>query len=71
MNFDYILNVETDVKITLLDAQGKAVKTFSLGLKAKGYNQEEIDVSSLNSGLYLCRIGTNSSSVTQKILITH
>ena len=71
MNFDYILNVETDVKITLLDAQGKAVKTFPLGLKAKGYNQEAIDVSSLNSGLYLCRIGTNSSSVTQKILITH
>ena len=69
--FDFVLNKEADVKVSLFDSQGKEVKSYLLGKKFKGHNQQEIDVANLNSGLYLCRIATNTSFITQKFTITH
>ena len=69
--FDFVLNKEADVKVSLFDSQGKEVKSYLLGKKVKGHNQQEIDVANLNSGLYLCRIATNSSFITQKFTINH
>ncbi len=70
-NFDFVLNRETEVTVSLFDSQGKEVRMFPLGKKTKGYNQQEIDISNLKAGIYLCRITAKGSFSTQKFSIVH
>ncbi len=69
INFDYILKRETNVKIAIVDSHGREVKSYHLSNKSKGYNQQELDISSLPTGIYMCRVITDNSFSTQKFSI--
>ena len=56
INIDYILPFDDVVTIDLYDAKGAHVKNIFSGAATAGLNKLDVDVSSLNLGVYACRI---------------
>jgi len=52
----YSLKDESEVRIKIYDITGKLIQTIIVGNKSKGYNETQIDLSNMASGIYLYRL---------------
>lgn len=57
------------VKVELIDAEGKALKTLFNGNLNKGVNNIEVDISNLKGQQYFYKITTPSGSETKRVLL--
>ncbi len=69
MNVNYYADNQTLQKLTVYDILGKAIFKKQLIPKSKGYNQENIDLSNLASGIYLLSINDSKNSNIKKIIL--
>lgn len=58
-----------DVKIELFDLLGNNVKTVNYGKVTAGTYNSNIDLSGLNTGIYLIQVTAGTSTTTQKLVI--
>lgn len=62
---------ETDnIVLSLLDINGRLIKTIDQGQKSKGTYSYQIDLSQYQSGIYLITLKTKKLKYTQKIMLT-
>ena len=64
----YKLSNNSSVEITMMDLMGRVVLQKNLSQQAAGIHLMELDLSQLPSGVYLCRIYTDRSSETLKVV---
>jgi hypothetical protein len=59
--------MDQDIKVTMMDIQGKEVahKTIS----GKNLGEESIDLSSANKGIYIMKVETGSQVYTLKVQV--
>ena len=67
INFN--LNEVCDVEIEITDLSGKVVYTNSLN-NATGFQNINLNVENMNSGLYFVNLKTNGESISKKLTIT-
>ena len=61
--------VDSPLKISILDLNGRLIKNLSEEFRALGDYDEVYDISDLNSGKYIIKIETKESKVTRKLII--
>ena len=67
---NYNLKKECELKVNLIDAQGKMVQTIDLANKSAGKNTERINLTQgISSGMYLVNININDQMLTKKIMV--
>ena len=64
------LNNTTDAQVIVKDLAGKQVIAETVNGKA-GYNNVELNVANLNSGVYFYSVVVNGNATTKKLVITH
>jgi len=50
---------------------GKEIQVVLNSLQNVGAHQSDLDVSTLNSGIYVCKMSIGDEVVIQRILVTH
>lgn len=65
----YSLEVASDVNVGLYDLQGKLLTSRSLGKMQAGAGSFEMDVKSLESGVYICKINVGTKEYKRKITV--
>lgn len=65
------VNVEDDLKIELFDVNGKFVHSIFEGFSRGGQRNFFFDASKVNNGLYIIKIQSSKSIITQRIVIQH
>lgn len=68
INITLSLSESTNTILEIYDAQGKLVATPNLGNKAQGEHNLSINVSNLQSGLYLLKIIAGENTVTKRFI---
>ena len=68
LHINFNLPEENEITITLFDLQGKLVVEKALGKKPPGENQEVLDISTLLNGTYICRIISENTTITKKVI---
>ena len=64
----YYLHVQAEVKVELIDAQGKLVEARQIGKQAKGLHLLEFDQAGLANGFYFVKLNVNGRFATQRII---
>jgi hypothetical protein len=72
-NASFLLNLITSsyVTIDICDAIGTKVVTFNKGQLSKGEHKVDLDVSTLNAGIYFCTVTAGSKSISNKMIVKH
>jgi len=65
------LNTPGTVDIQLLDQTGKRIATIFSGHKPAGTHKVQHELSNLATGIYFCRLTSNGSTVTRKLIKTN
>lgn len=65
----YIVPKKSFVTLTIYNSLGEKVKTLFEGFLNKGESEIEFDGSALSSGVYLCRMKTETFQATRKLLL--
>ena len=68
LNVSFNLPKEDEMSIAIYDMAGKVVLEKKLGIKAMGKYQEELNISALPNGIYVCRISGGNNSITKQII---
>ena len=63
------LAVKGEVKITVYNIYGQLVETLSDGRENAGYHQVKWEAGDLASGIYICKLETESEYLTRKMLL--
>ena len=66
---DYNTAFDGDVKVSVIDLNGKAVYSNTFANQAAGNNKIELNVNNYTSGVYQVVIEANSSMITKKLVI--
>lgn len=66
---NYGLDKEQEVRISLIDVAGRALKEIKPGLKSAGTHQEWISTIDLHPGTYYYRVATTSGSLVSTFMI--
>lgn len=66
---DYNTAFDGDVKVSVVDLNGKAVYSNTFANQAAGNNKIELNVNNYTSGVYQVVIEANSSMITKKLVI--
>ena len=70
LNINYSLPESSDVTLHLLDATGRQVgNEYSWKAEGSGKHQYSIDLTGLSSGVYYCRLETNNTTQTKKLVV--
>jgi hypothetical protein len=67
----YLLKAQEDIRIELIDSQGKIVTGMSSKMQSAGKHETEIETSSAKPGIYLCRITKGRNIQSTKVVIQH
>jgi alpha-tubulin suppressor-like RCC1 family protein len=67
---EYQLLEQGNVRLELLDASGRIVRIITDDYLTAGTYRTAVDVESLASGLYLCRLSTDTQSFTQSLIVS-
>jgi hypothetical protein len=67
-NLSFNLPKEDEITISLYDIKGNLLKNIQLGKQPIGENKEVLDLSSLPSGTFLCRIIGQNNVITKKFI---
>jgi hypothetical protein len=70
LNIAFELTETERITIDVMNLLGQVVLSKDLGTLSSGYSLQNLNVSNLNSGLYLVNINTKDSQVVRKITIT-
>ena len=65
----YNLSSSTDVRIELLDLNGRVLQTFVNKRMDKDENVIQVESNMLESGIYFCKMLTGNAVVTKKIIV--
>lgn len=68
-NIHYILNSDSEVKITLYDMSGRLVNVLQQGIFTKGMYNLSFDTSTLNNGNYILSLENNGTKIQRKIVV--
>lgn len=68
-NVRYTIASETAILLTLVDSQGKRIKTITEGWREKGVYEHTFDVSELPSGSYYIMLHTERERVTAQLRV--
>jgi hypothetical protein len=70
LNVSFSLSGSSDVTLRILDATGQQIgNDHSWKVEDTGKHQYSIDLTGLSSGIYYCRIETNKTSQTKKLVV--
>jgi hypothetical protein len=70
LNISFSLPEPSDVTLRIIDATGQQVgNDHSWKAEGNGKHQYSIDLSGLSSGIYYCRMETNKTSQTKKLVV--
>jgi hypothetical protein len=67
---EYEIQKASQVKLELMDANGKLIKQMDLGKKAAGRYHVEVQTSELASGMYFYTLHSNGKSMTKKLVVS-
>jgi hypothetical protein len=67
---NYNLKVNQQVALEIYDLSGKQVLTANEGNQNAGAHTFSINTSTLNEGIYICRLNAGNSSATKKFIIS-
>jgi hypothetical protein len=65
----YFINEPGLAYLLISDLNGRLIKTYSEGIKPKGIHSIIFDGSSIPAGVYLCRLVSGDSAVTEKLVL--
>jgi len=65
----YFLKIDSDVKIHLLDGNGRLVKAFLHETQKAGEHRLDIDIQNLPSGVYFYTLETNSHKESKRLIV--
>jgi Domain of unknown function (DUF4397)/Secretion system C-terminal sorting domain len=68
---EFDLKNESNVQLQILNTAGQVVINEQKGRMDKGLQQANVDVKSLNSGLYILRLTENDAISTKKFVVRH
>lgn len=69
LQFSFTFDEAQNATITLYDALGRTVKEQNLNQLNSGINYQTIDVSNIESGLYICKLSTSIGSKSLQVVI--
>jgi hypothetical protein len=69
LNLSFSINEIQDMTISIFDVSGRIIKSMKLDELKLGFDQKNIDVTGLKSGLYICQISSNNFSKSLKFII--
>ena len=69
INISYNLISSENVSISVFDSLGRTVKEIKAISEFSGINYKTIDASNLQSGIYICKIATDSGTKSLKIIL--
>jgi hypothetical protein len=67
--FEYAIESNVQVELSILDMQGRKVKNLFVGTRMQGIYQEEISVKDLDPGIYFYHFKTGSYFESGKIMV--
>jgi len=65
----YHLPVRSKINLKIYDLLGHELKTLYKGMHERGIYEAKLDGSELVSGIYLCRLSTDSYAITKRLLL--
>jgi len=65
----YALKYNADIKIDIVDLNGRKVKTLFEGRQMAGSHELRFDASDLSSGLYVCRMQADQKVISMKLTL--
>jgi hypothetical protein len=68
---EFDLKKESDVQLQVLNASGQVVINEQKGRLDKGFQQANLEVKNLTSGLYIIRLSENDAVTTKKFVVRH
>ena len=68
IRFQYFIEKSTDLRVEIIDLQGKMVKYIEFGMRPNGINESSIEIDDLAKGEYIIRFHTPEELVSQKII---
>ncbi len=69
IHFTFSLNENQNTTVTLYDTLGRLVKEQTLNNLNTGVNYQSLDASDLQSGLYICKLTTATSSKSLQVIV--
>jgi hypothetical protein len=69
LQFSFTFDEAQNATITLYDALGRTIKEQNLNQLKSGINYQTIDVSNIQSGLYICNLSTSIGSKSLQVVI--
>ncbi|MEQ9165241.1 MAG: DUF1501 domain-containing protein [Fulvivirga sp.] len=71
VNINFKINTENNVKIMLLNADGKQVATLMDERRSAGDHDVKIDLSNIKPGFYICKIESGLLKQTKKLIVSN
>ena len=68
-NIKYYSSVTQSIKFKIFDVLGREIKETSIPEQVSGYHYINLDAKELPVGIYFCRMQTEKSILTKKIII--
>ena len=70
INISYNLTETSNVNIFVFDLQSRLIQQVHTGLQVSGKYQFDLNISSLEAGIYLLMLQTQTNTVTKKIFVS-
>lgn len=71
LSINLMIEANTDLNLSILDAAGKSVKTIYSGPAEKGDLKKQVDTSTLSNGVYFLRVESGGITSSRKFSVTH
>ena len=68
-NLSFFLDKSNNIKIDIIDVNGRIIKTINKGLLSPGNHNITLELSNQKSGLYYYRLTTDKVSITKKMIL--
>jgi hypothetical protein len=69
INLNYVLTMQSDVNVSILDLQGRTVKTVVNENQVNGAYTNKIDLDGLNKGVYFIKVQTDNKVETLRFIV--
>ena len=69
INLNYVLTMQSDVNVSILDLQGRTVKTVVNENQVNGAYTNKIDLDGLNKGVYFVKVQTDNKVETLRFIV--
>lgn len=69
LNLSFIMKTDSELKLNVIDINGRTIHSINSGTLKSGFQNIKLDVSSLVSGIYICKIFCDTFSQNVKFIV--